>query len=326
MKSTAQRISSSSQQRLFRRGAVAGVLAIALGATTLGGVAAAAGASQRVDGHHVATSGTVIDETTGAFGPMLVIGGSGPGAGTALYAITSDYGTHFGCTTAVVTVLGKPDQCTGPPSDSNAEWPALTTAAAPVAGPGVNAKLLGEVNRAGIGEQVTYNGHPLYGFDSIPGIVTGEGWDEATLPPWHGLWYLVSPSGNFQAPAETLTTTKTVKGSTVLAAVMTAGGGSIAFPLYNLSGATTCGGSCIETWPPLLTTGTPGLLNGLPQKSLGSVKLSNGTYQVTFNGKPLYLYSSEAVSFVKGFPVPNGNGNGVAAPAPVKGKFELAAP
>ena len=105
-------------------------------------------------------------------------------------------------------MLGQPNQCTGPASDTHAEWPALLTAAAPVAGPGVNSKLLGEVNRAGIGEQVTYGGHPLYGFDSIPGILSGEGWDEATLPPWHGLWNLVSPSGNFQAPAETLTTTK----------------------------------------------------------------------------------------------------------------------
>jgi predicted lipoprotein with Yx(FWY)xxD motif len=297
---------------------------MAVGTSAAVGVAGAS-APQRQANHHLAATGTVVDEVSGTFGPMLVIG-SGSAKGLAVYAITSDYGTHFGCTAAVVSVLGKPTQCTGPSNDVNAEWPALLTAGAPVAGPGVNAKALGEVNRAGIGEQVTYNGHPLYQFDSIPGIPTGEGWDEATLPPWHGLWYLVSPAGYFEAPAETLTATRTTKGTPALAAVMTAGGGQVAFPLYTLSGASSCGGSCIETWPPLLTTGVPGLLNGIPAKSVGSVKLANGTSQVTFNGKPLYLYGNEAIGFVNGFPLAEGNGNGVAAPAPVKGTFELAAP
>jgi predicted lipoprotein with Yx(FWY)xxD motif len=325
MRSTA-RFGSAVGRHRFLTGCIAASAVVVALATTLGGVAAASVSQPRHTTHHAPrATGTVVDEVTGTFGPMLVIG-SGSGKGTALYVITSDYGTHFGCTATVVTVLGQKDQCTGPASDSNAEWPALLTAAAPVAGPGVTAKLLGEVNRAGIGEQVTYAGHPLYGFDSIPGVLTGEGWDEATLPPWHGVWNLVSPSGNFLPPAETLATTKTWKGTTVLAAVMTVGGGSIAFPLYNLSGATSCPGSCIETWIPLLTGGTPGLLDGLSPKLVGSVKLSNGTYQVTFSGKPVYLYGNEAISLATGFPEPEGNGNGVAAPAPVKGTFELAAP
>jgi len=50
-------------------------------------------------------------------------------------------------------------------------WSGLrsTTSGAPVAGAGVSAKLLGTVKRPGIGEQVTYNGHPLYLFDNGPG-------------------------------------------------------------------------------------------------------------------------------------------------------------
>ncbi len=324
MKRTAQLGSGTSRRRAIKIGMLAGALAVALGASALGGVAAASVRAQH-RGDHAKSSGTVITEATGTYGPMLVIG-SGSSEGLAAYAISSDYGSHFGCTTAVVTVIGKKMQCTGPESDSSAEWPAITTKGAPVAGPGIDAKKLGEVNRKGIGEQVTYDGHPLYGFDSIPGVLTGEAWDEATLPPWHGVWYLVSPSGTFQAPAETLTTTKTAKGKTVLAAVMTTGGGSVAYPLYTLKGASSCGGACIERWTPLLTTGEPGLLNGLSRSRVGSVRLANGTRQVTYGGKPLYLYGYEAISFSTGFPVPEGNGNGLAAPKPAKGTFEIVTP
>jgi len=48
--------------------------------------------------------------------------------------------------------------------------------------------------RKGVGWQVTYAGHPLYLFDQQPGAVTGEGWFEPGLPPWHGIWWLMSPA------------------------------------------------------------------------------------------------------------------------------------
>jgi predicted lipoprotein with Yx(FWY)xxD motif len=47
-----------------------------------------------------------------------------------------------------------------------------------------------------------------------------------------------------------------------------------------------CTGSCASAWPPLLTTGTPAGVHGL-----GTKRLSNGTQQVTFAGKPLYRYA-----------------------------------
>ena len=153
-----------------------------------------------------------------------------------------------------------PGSCSGDSSDKTAEWPAITTTGAPVAGPGVSQKLLGSVVRPGIGDQVTYAGHPLYLFDQGPGQITGEGWDEPSLPPWHGLWWLVSPSGTPLAWPETLTTAS-IAGKTVLVATMLTGIGWKEFPVYSFTRdtATTsnCTGPCAIGWPPLLTNGKP---------------------------------------------------------------------
>jgi predicted lipoprotein with Yx(FWY)xxD motif len=154
------------------------VLAAAVIAPAVGLAAPAAHAAP-------AATGSVVGVLDGPWGPMLVAG-SGHSAGTALYFITSDSGSTFGCTTTKQMVAGMPYVCTGPSNDAHAEWPAYTTTAAPVAGPGASQSLLGEVTRPGIGEQVTYDGHPLYLFDEIPGLPTGEGWDEASLPADHG--------------------------------------------------------------------------------------------------------------------------------------------
>jgi predicted lipoprotein with Yx(FWY)xxD motif len=60
-----------------------------------------------------------------------------------------------------------------------------------VAGPGVNAALLGTVTRTNGSVQVTYNKWPLYRFDADvdPGQATGQGDDM-------GLWYVMSSNGS----------------------------------------------------------------------------------------------------------------------------------
>jgi hypothetical protein len=92
---------------------------------------------------------SVVAMADGPYGPML-IAGSGQSAGTALYAITSDTATSFGCTATKKSVIGMPYFCTGPSKDKP-DWPAFTTTGAPVAGPGVSQSMLGEVSRAGVG-------------------------------------------------------------------------------------------------------------------------------------------------------------------------------
>ena len=69
-------------------------------------------------------------------------------------------------------------------------WPALLTDGAPIAGPGVNPKLLGTVTRDDLPglppvQQVTYGGMPLYRFflDEDPGETSGADlFDPVTSP------------------------------------------------------------------------------------------------------------------------------------------------
>jgi predicted lipoprotein with Yx(FWY)xxD motif len=85
--------------------------------------------------------------------------------------------------------------CTGPCA---AVWPPLksTSSASPVAGPGVEAKLLGLDADPGGGQVVTYNGWPLYRYqvDSEVGagsaVASGQG-----LNLNGGYWYVMLASG-----------------------------------------------------------------------------------------------------------------------------------
>jgi predicted lipoprotein with Yx(FWY)xxD motif len=282
--------------RLFSAGV--GLAAIALCVVFTASVPAANGA----------TTGSVVAVLDGPYGPMLVAG-SGPSAGTALYMITSDHGTSFGCTTTKQSILGSPYVCTGPSTSTTVEWPAYTTTATPVAGPGVKKSLLGEVSRAGVGEQVTYNGHPLYLFDKVPGAPGGENWDEATLPADHGVWWLVSPSG-VPIGSEGVLSTVTIDGHKDLGAELVDGGGIIVVPVYTYSSGTKCTGSCAVEFPPLYAEGSPGLAAGLSDKA-GLAMRSDGSDQRTWKGKALYLYSDEGVALSATGISFKGNGNGV---------------
>jgi len=73
------------------------------------------------------------------------------------------------------------------------QWPPLLVTPAvrhPVAGPGVDAALLGTITRTSGAVQVTYNKWPLYLYDADvqPGQATGQADDM-------GLWYVLSPAG-----------------------------------------------------------------------------------------------------------------------------------
>lgn len=62
-------------------------------------------------------------------------------------------------------------------------------------------------------------------------------------------------------------------------------------------GTSTCTGDCATKWPPLTTAGQPlaGKLAGA-KGELGTIKRSDGTMQVTYNGMPLYTYSGDQKS------------------------------
>ena len=107
---------------------------------------------------------TVSAAWTPNYGTVLVIG-SGPYQGCSLYLLTSDQ---------LHALTGAPYACSDNPNVKNKPcdtvlWPALLTQGAPIAGPGVNPRLLGTVTRTdlpglGSAQQVTYAGWPLYRF------------------------------------------------------------------------------------------------------------------------------------------------------------------
>ena len=271
---------------------------------------------------HAKASGTEIIVADTPFGWSLAVG-SGPYKNYTLYFISSDNPPSYGCTTVVVSLPGAPPgaTCTGPSNDQNAEWPAITTNGNPVAGPGVSQALLGRVYRKHVGWQVTYAGHPLYLFEGGAGAVTGEGYFEPgpLLPPWHGIWWLISAGGTPVPWAGTLTTT-TIGGKTVLAEQYLTVAGWVNFPLYTFSGdqshswaACTGNPTCRRAWPPVLTSGSPGV-SGVSASGADEIGVPGDVTQVTWYGHPLYLFSNEKLAPASnGAPAPAGNGNGITA-------------
>ncbi len=147
---------------------------------------------------------TVSTSWTPSYGTVLVVG-SGDYAGCSLYLLTSDQlhqvSGSFACSDNTNPL--------GTPCDSDL-WPALLTDGAPIAGPGVNPKLLGTVTRSDIDtpalpavQQVTYAGHPLYRFflDQVPGDTQGANLDDPVTSV-DGIWYLVHPLGGTPATGQ----------------------------------------------------------------------------------------------------------------------------
>jgi predicted lipoprotein with Yx(FWY)xxD motif len=259
---------------------------------------------------------TVSTETKAPFGKVLVVG-SGPYADCSLYLLTSDQlhtltGSHYACSDTPNAIPGSP------PCDT-VLWPALLTKGAPIAGPGIKANLLGTVTRTDLPDlpavqQVTYAGQPLYRFvfDDTPGDTQGANlFDPVTSPT--GIWYLVDPAhgnpapGTAQLQLETAPLSGTGTDATVLAATMNGGFTDLfpdaSFPAYTLSpghhpgeghGHGRCQALCEQYWPPILTSGQPEAGSGVDQHALGTTMGPGGMQQVTYRGKPLYLFADDA--------------------------------
>jgi len=91
-----------------------------------------------------------------------------------------------------------------------------------------------------------------------------------------------APAGGGRAVLETAK----IGGATVLTTVK-------GFTLYwfapDTSTRSNCNGTCAGYWPPVTVTGPPAPGPGVTGK-LGTIKRSDGTIQVTYNGHPLYTY------------------------------------
>jgi predicted lipoprotein with Yx(FWY)xxD motif len=193
---------------------------------------------------------------------------------------------------------------------------ALTTDQPPVAGAGVQQRLLGRVYRPDLGTfQVTYAGHPLYLF--LPGITSAAFGDKVfeptlPLPPWHTAWYLLSPDGQPAVGPASIQTETLPSGQTVLANQMLPGIGGVPIAVYTFSRdhapRSTCYRECARTLIPVLTDGTPIAGAGTTASAIGATTRADGTRQVTYHGQPLYMYNQEQLTGLTGTA---GDGNGI---------------
>jgi predicted lipoprotein with Yx(FWY)xxD motif len=99
-----------------------------------------------------------------------------------------------------------------------------------------------------------------------------------------------SSSANSSPAAAAASTVKTatIGGTTVLT-------NAKGFTLYSFApdtpAASKCYGSCAAYWPPV--TGSPAASSALPGK-VGTIKRTDGSEQLTYNGHPLYTYIGDS--------------------------------
>jgi predicted lipoprotein with Yx(FWY)xxD motif len=72
-----------------------------------------------------------------------------------------------------------------------------------------------------------------------------------------------------------------------------ADGMTLYFFLNDTGSESTCYDQCAETWPAYATQGEPQAGTGIDAALLGTTTRTDGTVQVTYNGKPLYLYAAD---------------------------------
>jgi predicted lipoprotein with Yx(FWY)xxD motif len=115
-------------------------------------------------------------------------------------------------------------------------------------------------------------------------------------------------TGPAQLQLETAPVNRTGADATVLAAAMdqdfSLTSGAFPFPVYTLGHGHgharmgqggPCDALCAQYWPPVLTSGRPQAGAGVDPHALGTTMGPDGTQQVTYRGKPLYLSANDAV-------------------------------
>jgi predicted lipoprotein with Yx(FWY)xxD motif len=150
--------------------ALPAIALVAAGCGGGGGTVAAATTTTHSSSSTSARTATVSVARNAKLGRILV-----DSQGKTLYLFEKDHGTMSTCTGACA-----------------AAWPPLRATGKPSVGSGLSASKLGTTARSDGKPQVTYNGHPLYGYvaDQKPGDTSGQDIDQ-----FGGGWYVLSPAG-----------------------------------------------------------------------------------------------------------------------------------
>lgn len=181
--------------------------AAALAALTAAAVSACGSSASGSPAKHAGTAGPA--SSSGGYGS----GGYGSGGyGSASSATTSATGTSAGASTVRITHTSRgsllvnnrgytlylftadrrgSDRCLRVKGCA-AAWPPYTVSGRESAGPGARQSLLGTINIGHGRRQVTYDGHPLYGYAGA-GAPASTGY--IGISSFGGTWYGVSASG-----------------------------------------------------------------------------------------------------------------------------------
>jgi len=77
-------------------------------------------------------------------------------------------------------------------------------------------------------------------------------------------------------------------------AFLTDGSGRAVYDfLADSKNKSACSGACAAAWPPVVVTGQPTAGGGVTASGLSTITRSDGTKQVTYEGRPLYYYAGD---------------------------------
>jgi predicted lipoprotein with Yx(FWY)xxD motif len=202
------------------------------------------------------------------------------------------------------------DNDTAKPPTSNCDgdcaiaWPPVTASVEDVQQletEGVDAKLIGTVQRADGSKQLTISGWPMYRYfnDSAPGETNGQGAGNR--------WFAITPEGK-KANAQAAPGDPGAPGApaqpTILSVMKVGTLGDIVtdrqgMTLYRFDRDTAdpsksnCDGECAAKWPPLIATSDQFQLQGIDQGKVGTVERADGKRQVTIGGWPVYYFAGD---------------------------------
>lgn len=82
-----------------------------------------------------------------------------------------------------------------------------------------------------------------------------------------------------------------------LGPILTDGEGRTLYAFLNdKNGSSTCTGTCVATWPALVSTGPAGAGGGIQAALLSQTARAEGTSQATYNKWPLYYYVGDTAA------------------------------
>ena len=139
--------------------------------------------------------------------------------------------------------------------------------------------------------QATYRGRPLYYFagDQAAGDTNGQGVND--------VWFVAAEDGSLpnmaapEAPELTLEASTTDLGTFIIGVD---GRTAYYFTIDSSPGVSLCEGDCLAAWPPVTVSegAAIGAGEGVPGV-LGVISATDGTPQVTYDGRPLYYFAGD---------------------------------